>query len=713
MWSTVLGSLVMFAAAAAMIGAAYAVACALLPERGGSLRLASAAVLSYVIFALAFLCLGLSGVLTTWAFAVILAACALGLFRTRQRVLDCLVEDRAAADEWWNVLRERPWRWLAYLAAALAAFRFVRALALPPLATDSLTYHLFRAAQWVQAGGIVHEAAPDAWGYYDCYPTVGDGLWALAMLGPHSATWLGLAEGLVFCTLLLGGYATARALGIDRARSTVASLAIGFVPSVFVFSSSGYVDGTVLAAFLLGLAALLGGSKHGPGIAVLAFAIAAAVKLTGLPVLMLGGLAALALTFREPSREKTRTLLLAAIVGLALITPALLRGWLEHQNPLYPFGLTIAGTQVWAGNPENTLLQTGALAPARAIQFDMLEFERRLFWPSARLPPLHLNLGPAMALVVVLAVWGAFQGLRQRPHRITVSLLVLLVVVFVARLFSDSMLAHRTFAAPAVGRFLGVPAASLVLLSALAPARWFLAVGMLCIVVGILLGIPPGLGSVELPYLGLVLLVTSATLVGCILVARRLRARPLAAMLAAASILAVSTVPLDLVRGGLRDKAYEGAIDASVFDPHPTDERAARAWPIWSKLDRTDGTVVAYSAGWDGRGHHWYRHPVQGSRLQHEVVYIPVTRTGEIIDYREHERLLRAVDVGRWLARLAERDVEYFVVAAPKSVETIWTAGLPDVFELVTEAGPHRLYRVIPLALAQRLEALAPGEEAS
>ena len=67
-------------------------------------------------------------------------------------------------------------------AGAVVALRAARSLVSPPLATDSLTYHLFRAGRWVQSGERVLEPAPDAWGYYAYYPHIGDGLTAWLML---------------------------------------------------------------------------------------------------------------------------------------------------------------------------------------------------------------------------------------------------------------------------------------------------------------------------------------------------------------------------------------------------------------------------------------------------------------------------------------------------------------------------------------------------
>ena len=62
------------------------------------------------------------------------------------------------------------------------ALRLVRDLVSPPMAWDSLTYHLFRPARWIQDGALRSSIGPDSWRFLEYFPHAGDVPWAWAML---------------------------------------------------------------------------------------------------------------------------------------------------------------------------------------------------------------------------------------------------------------------------------------------------------------------------------------------------------------------------------------------------------------------------------------------------------------------------------------------------------------------------------------------------
>jgi hypothetical protein len=125
--------------------------------------------------------------------------------------------DRTTLRECLCALRQSPWRWVFYLAGALVAARLIRGLATPPLAWDALTYHLVKAARWVQTGGFAPEAAPDAWGFYEYFSPTGDILWGWAMLPVRGDALLAVAGVLVWGAILAVAYAAARSLGTAHA----------------------------------------------------------------------------------------------------------------------------------------------------------------------------------------------------------------------------------------------------------------------------------------------------------------------------------------------------------------------------------------------------------------------------------------------------------------------------------------------------------------
>ena len=119
------------------------------------------------------------------------------------------------------------------------------------------------------------------------------------------------------------------------------------------------------------------------------------------------------------------------------------------------------------------------------------------------------------------------------------------------------------------------------------------------------------------------------------------------------------------------------------------------AWPIWRYLDRDRPLTLAVTAGWDGIGHHWYRYPLAGRRLQNRQIYVPVTRQASLIDYGQMTRPAALSCVG-WVQRVLESPAEYLVVLAPAPPEQQWAAQFPEIFEVELRAvtAAATLYRI-------------------
>lgn len=670
----------------ALAATAYALAVRLLPKQAGSRRLAVTATLALAIAAAWFLVLGSLGLLSVGATSAALIGGGLWALTQREQLAAPLHDDAARAREAWRELRGSWAGWVLLLPLAVAVVRLGRALAHPPLATDALTYHLLRAGHWTRAGGLAREPAPDMWGYADFYPPIGDGLWALAMLPVHGDALLGAAAFAIWLAVPLGAYACVRGLEARRDLAALTAGAMACLPAVLVFSTPGYVDTLLLALIVLACAHLTLAEGRGVGPAILAASVAGGVKHTGLVALAIVGLLALVIAAR---RGRGRQVLIASIGGAALLALAYGHAALDTGNPLYPFSFSALG---WNGNEENALLHSGQLAPPELTRSSATRLIGWLFWPTLELGVQHLNFGPVAPVLLILGIVGAVRGIGRPEHRAVTAGLLALTLAFGVGFASDGMLAFRTFMAPAAGRLLLPGVAGLILLAPLAPRSLALPTMGAAVVVGSTLSFPQGLSSASIaPVLGTLGLVAIPVAAGTWL-ARR--GRGPAAATAALVGLAVAGAGIGSLREGTRYSTWSEAVDAHSFDPHPTDARASAAWPIWEQLDGQDESTVAFVAGWDGMGHHWYRYPLLGSSLQHDVVYVTPTHDGEIVDYRDREALASAVDPHAWLQRFEEREIDWLVIAAPRPVEAGWVDQLPDVFEPVTRGGEAVLYQV-------------------
>src|SRR5688572_30966529 len=153
-----------------------------------SVRLAATVCLLYGLFAWGFQILGLAGVFSLSIVTATFVFVPVALMWWKRDVIAC-----AMSAHWTDARREmaalanglRTHRLLLSAIAVIGLHvlvRLARALATPRLGWDDFTYHLFRAARWVQNGGIVLEPAPDAWSYYEFFPWGGDLVWAWALI---------------------------------------------------------------------------------------------------------------------------------------------------------------------------------------------------------------------------------------------------------------------------------------------------------------------------------------------------------------------------------------------------------------------------------------------------------------------------------------------------------------------------------------------------
>jgi len=122
----------------------------------------------------------------------------------------------------------------------------------------------------------------------------------------------------------------------------------------------------------------------------------------------------------------------------------------------------------------------------------------------------------------------------------------------------------------------------------------------------------------------------------------------------------------------------------------------ASAWPLWEALEDGAAHRVAVAAGWDGTGHNWGLYPLLGDGLRHDVVYVPPTKSGRIIDYRRRDLLAPELDEGVWLKRLRAMRVDRVAILLPFPPEAEWVAGRPDTFApmIPGQTGKAQLFAV-------------------
>ncbi|HEX6850626.1 MAG TPA: hypothetical protein VF139_04405 [Candidatus Polarisedimenticolaceae bacterium] len=568
--------------------------------------------------------------------------------------------------------------------AAILAARVLKGTVSPPLGWDAITYHLFKAGRFVTLGRSIHEAAPDGWGYYEFFPAAGSVLFGGTMLFARDGALLAAAGGAFGLLASLAVYTLARRLGASRPPAATAALAMAATPALASLLTTAYVD-VLVAAGILAALALAPSREDGHRWARVALAgaacgLAAAGKTSAAPAAV--ALAA-AIGLLAPG-------LAPAFVGVAAGTalPEYLGTWLRTGNPLYPFGLAVAGHPVLRGNVQLTTLLSGNSPNHDVSGYPWWEIFVWLGgtwrWPRSD----FAGLGLGAALVAVLAAWGLACLLRDPARRRGALAPLLVAGVLVAAAWSPESVALRTLWSSVFGRHVLPIWGVLLALAALVPWSRSRFVFSAVVAAGAAMSIPLGWGRADARG--------AAILAGALVVGLALHR----ATRGRAGVLALLPLVLAVppVREGARYEVWREAADpkGGPYDFHSLDPDAVSAWPMWKHLDGVAPSRIAATCGWNGVSQSWYLYPLLGSRLRHEVVYVPPTIDGTVVDYAMPEALDRKAQLRGYLRNLLARGVDRIVVLHPAPPEHVaWIVRLPEVFvpEWADAAHDNHLYR--------------------
>lgn len=668
--------------------AAYGASCRLLPDEASWIRLSATWIATVAVQVALFLLLSAAGQFAYRPLASsVVALTALACWRPADVVI-LARRDVAAALGAWRALGW--WRVVAIAVSLPSALRLVRALVSPPLAWDALTYHLPRAVEWVQHQRFTPLPGPDAATYYSYFPPFGDVVLAWALAATGSDAWLFAVGAWSWIGVAGGAYALARTLGAPTSAAGAAAFAGASLPAVSGYVSANYVDNlalaTLLGALTFALRLAANWSRTDALACGLALGLLLGTKSSGLPlVAIVAGWIAIGAAKARTSKA-ARSCALAALAAVAIAAPPFVTAAIDTGNPLYPIDLSLGAFVRLPGHPQLTAMMESG-------QIDWTAVRDSVFgWRPAAPAFDVLGLGPGALLLPVLAILG----MRRVTHvpRASVALLLLVALSAVASTFAPSARALWAFWAPVTARFAAPAACVLIAFAAL--ARW---PGVLWGIAGVsaFVALPRGIGAVEWRGLAEAAPIVAAA-VALLLVAWRLAAtgRLWPALSIACVTIIATTTGAAPIRDRLRTPAYEAAARGDAFDLHGLARGEAGAWPLWQQLEHRPGLRLALSAGFTGPGHNWYRYPLYGVRLQHAVVYIPVTADGGLVSYQRPEELRAVTCQPCWADRLRTEKVAVLAVIPPLSIEAEWARSMGDAFAEVPGLGSAAVFVVQP-----------------
>ncbi|MET0390066.1 MAG: hypothetical protein ABW321_29110, partial [Polyangiales bacterium] len=225
-----------------MLGASVRVLNLLLPRAGLPLHFSSLLAVGTWLATLGFHvlraigCFNIAGALVA---ATTVLAAAVFVDHSRRPLRELLARERRALGRLYELLRRGRYNVVTVTLGAFAALLMLRALLVPPLGWDTLTYHGARAALWVQSGQFTFAPGPGTYGMFRLYVGGGELLEAWSMLPFHSDLLVNFGIGVQWIAVGLAVWSLARAIGVREPFASTSGVVVMFCPTLQLEMSSG------------------------------------------------------------------------------------------------------------------------------------------------------------------------------------------------------------------------------------------------------------------------------------------------------------------------------------------------------------------------------------------------------------------------------------------------------------------------------------------
>ncbi|MFH1066620.1 MAG: glycosyltransferase family 39 protein, partial [bacterium] len=530
----------------------------------------------------------------------------------------------------------------------------------PSTGWDALIYHLTKAGFWIQNGAPFSFEIHGMWDAYIHFFGGGEIFTAWVMLpfhGDFAVEWL---DFLMWEFFGFSVYVLARELDIPGRYAWLAAWFVWFLPGITKWLGITYVDIRMHVFLLIALALITRFLKQNRflemALAGMAVGIATGCKITSLPLGFFLCIFVLAngLWRTQNRRVFLNEFFLAFFLAIAACAPWMIYNILETGYLLSPFPLHFGSLVLGEGSPAIK----ASMLIKRGIPYNIgSELKRGL-------TPLLCACGGTIGFFpIVLLPISLIRLFYKRPMTAVLLAAALFsqIAFYWSPFFSSERLANSTHTA----RFLFlVPAIAAVLLFFTEPRWKKLFAACLCLISAKLLF--PFLRGVEANLWVLLIssiLVLLAYRKTWFIFSSRTLGRAIVILLV---VLPVFLLPFYFFRQAHR---YDQWLRKRKF------KEAARAARLADDKKFSHRIAVTATAG---------LYPFMGSRLQNRLFYIPITRSGEVVQDGNYEG--KPISFYVWLARLKENNISH-VVCFPfpiPSIELKWIRSHPRYFRMVT-----------------------------
>ncbi len=592
---------------------------------------------------------------------------------------------------WFRVIARSRGALLLAGAGILLFWAAYRAALWPPLSWDSLMYHDYFAATWVQTGRLVGFQLPHALEVAPFMPTHFEALVAWVMLPFHSDFLVNFANFPVLALAAVGVYALARELELEPLDASLAAGLLCFSPTMLAYICTQYSDLLVAATLLCGALFLVrylrARAWADAAMVFLASALALGTKYSAIPPAGILCLVVVVAAARGPKgrfSRATRTLALGIAIVAFFGGYRYARNWVEVGNPLFPATIRLFGHDVFPGSSavEGVLAQLGR----GSWLHDLKQVGHSMTYTFGS-QPTPLTWGPKLPALLLLGFLAPFLAPRGRKRAELWCLWLCWLLPFgLAYLDSSAatLVARRHW--PVVFcRFLAAPIglATVCAMSAIAvlPSEWTRRILRCGLCVFLLFDMFAMCILPDTPFALIAVACTAAAVVGILVLGPRTFSFRRSAF-GVALIVAVlaGACALQWVRDRYRNRFF-----ATRVDLHPFPRHWAAGWAFCD--DPAEPKIIALSSYDPNFGHHWFFYPLMGRRLQNRVIYIPQG------------------DSMFWFIRRATAGVTHLFVqlhpalpvgaAGREPVEMVLIRAHPDLFKLVDQGDHYRIYKVV------------------
>jgi len=598
------------------------------------------------------------------------------------RVLGGRVRDR---------VREHPV--LTLIAVHAAASEGLRGLIRPPLSWDSIMYHLFITATWLQNGRIAPVFGARPMNFYGYQPS-GASVWMWWWMAPsHSELYINLTffPQAVLLALAVGG--VARQLGARRHWPLAAFLSF-LAPVVIRFAATQYVDiyvGSAIAAAAFFM--LLWIEEPRWGTAILAGAglgASAGAKVLGLAYTLTLAPAALLMArgeWRKRIPQIAASLVMCALLGAPFYVQNVIAGASAMGARCDD---SVPGSEQIKTMPTIPRINTVAyLFPEMIKNGQLVDAFLGVTYPGSQ----ELGLGPqALLLLPVFLLPLAFPRGRRRGALLVWSQIVLQIIIWVTVPFASEahVFANVRYLIGALGLcFAGVVAMAERFRGGGMTDAWIRGIAVALLIQDLLQL------HAEMPHS--VRLVIGAVDIIAVALAlspgfRSFMTRRGLVVASAALAAAILCVPyMAIYHNGDRARAY-----AMEYTAHKTAApNYAKAWHFLD-LYGGDGTVAVHGTPMD-----FFVYPAMGTHLERRALYVNVNRQ-DSRNAADYPRCVPRVDLDpqAWVENLYKQDVRWLLVSRFPQIdfpeEYAWATARPDLFTVRFQDQSNVIFEFLP-----------------